>query len=184
MKTILIISGQETTGAAKGNYNRGLARAARDFLAPHFTILTTDVEDSYDPQTEIEKFKQADAVIYQYPVFWFTVPSRLKHYIDQVYAYDVFFGQPVDRYGSGGLMEGKKVMLSTTWNAPSDAFNDTTAFFEGLSVEEALLPMRKTHTYCGFTELPHFSVHDIVVNPDFEADRARLEDHLQAVFNL
>lgn len=32
-------------------------------------------------------------------------------------------------YGSGGLIQGKTYMLSVTWNAPLEAFNDPKQFF-------------------------------------------------------
>ena len=182
MKTVLLILGKETNGFAKGAYNQGLFDAAVETLRGHYEVLTTVVEDGYDVAEEIAKFKQADAVIYQYPVYWFMMPSALKRYMDDVYAYGEFFTFTDGPYGSGGLMTGKRVMLSTTWNAPSEAFNDPDAFFEGRSVTDVLLPMRKDQAYCGFEELPHFSCHDIIKNPDFAADRDRYVEHLMRVF--
>lgn len=35
------------------------------------------------------------------------------------------------KYGSGGLIQGKKYMLSLTWNAPLEAFTEKDQFFEG-----------------------------------------------------
>lgn len=34
------------------------------------------------------------------------------------------------KYGSGGLVQGKQYMLSLTWNAPQQAFDDPADFFE------------------------------------------------------
>ncbi len=44
-----------------------------------------------------------------------------------------------------------------------------------------LLLMRITHIDCGLKELSHFACHDIVVNPQFEKDKARLIAHLKTV---
>lgn len=182
MKTVLLILGKETNDFAKGAYNQGLFDAAIETLAGRYEILTTIVEDGYDVAEEIAKFKKADAVVYQYPVYWFMMPSALKRYMDEVYAYGEFFAFTDGPYGSGGLMKGKKFMLSTTWNAPADVFNDPAEFFEGRSVEDVLLPMRKDQAYCGLEELPHFSCHDIIKNPNFEPDRERYIQHLNRVF--
>jgi modulator of drug activity B len=73
METILIILGKETSAFAKGQYNQGLFDAAVELLQSHYRLLTTVVEDGYEVAKEIEKFKQADAVIYQYPINWFIV---------------------------------------------------------------------------------------------------------------
>lgn len=182
MKTVLMILGKETNELAKGEYNKGLFEAGISHLKGEYEILTTEIETGYDPVEEIEKFKKADVVIFQYPVYWFMMPASLKKYIDDVYQLNEFFGFGEDGYGSGGLMKGKKFMLSTTWNAPGEAFSEKSAFFAELSPEDVLLPMRKTNTFCGLEELPHFSCHNVIHEPDFAKDEARYVDHLKIVF--
>ncbi|MGK7895369.1 MAG: NAD(P)H-dependent oxidoreductase [Xenococcus sp. (in: cyanobacteria)] len=183
MNSLLLILGKETNEFAKGNYNQSLFETAVKTLKASYKILTTIVEDGYEVPEEIAKFKQADAVIFQYPVYWFMMPPNLKQYIDEVYAYGEFFAFTVGEYGSGGLMKGKKFMLSTTWNAPIEVFNNNpNSFFEGRSAEEVLLPMRKSLEYCGFEELPHFSCHNVIKNPQFESDKERYIHHLTKVF--
>ena len=182
MKTILLILGAETGEFAGGKYNSGLFEAAENHLSSSFNVIKTIIEDGYNPEEEIAKWKQADFIIYQYPVYWFMMPSILKKYLDDVYAYGEFFAFTDGPYGSGGLMKGKSVMLSTTWNAPDDAFE--TEFFDGGDRDTVLLPMRKSQTYCGLDELPHFSSHDVIKNPDFERDQKRFIEHLDKVFNL
>lgn len=181
---ILLILGKETSDFARGEYNTGLFNAAIQTLSNMgHTISTTVVEEGYEPDTEIAKFKAADAVIFQYPVYWFMMPSSLKKYLDNVYAYGEFFGHGDGKYGSGGLMTGKKFMLSTTWNAPQHAFNDANEFFEGKSAQEALAPMRYTQKFCGMQELPHFSVHDVIHQPDFDNHKQQWLSHLQDNFS-
>jgi len=180
MKTVLLILGTESGEFAGGKYNRGLFEAAESHLSSRFNILKTVVEAGYDVADEITKWKQADYIIYQYPIFWFMMPSLLKKYIDEVYAYGEFFAFTDGPYGTGGLMQGKSVMLSTTWNAPEEAFG--TKFFDGGERDAVLLPMRKSQTYCGMQELPHFSSHNVIKAPDFEGDQKRLIAHLEAVF--
>ena len=182
MKTILLIQGRETREFAKGNYNTGLMEVAQNTLKDHFELLFTDVERPYDVAQEIVKYKQADAVIYQYPVYWFMMPSILKKYIDDVWQYGEFFAGSDGKYGTGGLMQSRKFMLSTTWNAPAHAFNDTEQIFEGGSADDAQAPMRRAHFFCDFQELEHFGCHDIIANPSFEEDAKRYEAHLRKIF--
>lgn len=182
MSTLLLILGKETRAFAKGRYNQGLFEAAIETLNKAYNLSTTVVEDGYEVAEEITKFKQAEAVIFQYPVYWFMMPSALKRYIDDVYAYGEFFGHTDGSYGSGGLMQGKKFMLSTTWNAPIEPFGDPDSFLEGLSVNDVLMPMRKSQEFCGLVELPHFSCHNVIKEPNFSADRDRYVQHLQTVF--
>lgn len=184
ISTVLIINGAEPQAYSKGAFNGTMADATAAELSPYFKVLTTCVSNGYDVAQEIEKYKSADVVIYQYPIFWFMVPAQLKKYMDDVFAYDEFFTYTDGPYGSGGLMHGKHVMFSTTWNAPEQAFNDTDAFFDGMGPSEAILAMRKAHQYCGFEELPHFSVHNVVRNPQIDTHIVRLQRHLRAVFEL
>jgi len=178
METILLINGKETGDMSKGAYNTGLIDTARETLKDHYEILETVIEDGYDAAEEYEKFKKADIVVYQYPVFWFSCPAIVKKYIDDVYGYDLFFGHSDGPYGTGGLMAGKKLMLSTTWNAPLTVFDNPDSLFEGLSFDQALVSMKVTHKYCGFEILPHFHAHNIVQAPNFEEDSKRFAAHL------
>ena len=182
MANILVILGKETSEFARGEYNTGLFNAAIETLTQQgHKVSTTVIEEGYTPEQEITKFKQADTVIFQYPVYWFTMPSSLKKYIDDVYAYGEFFGMSEGPYGSGGLMTGKHFMLSTTWNAPATAFGDANGFFEGKGADEVLAPMRYTQLFCGLQELPHFSVHNVIHAPNFEQDKARWVTHLKQI---
>ena len=110
------------------------------------------------------------------------MPAILKKYIDDVYAYGEFFAFTDGPYGSGGLLTGKNVMLSTTWNAPKDAFGSD--FFDNSDRDAVLLPMRKSQAYCGMGELPHFSCHDIIKNPKFDQDEDLYIAHLNKVFEV
>ncbi|MGQ7173731.1 hypothetical protein ACUOCP_53485, partial [Escherichia sp. R-CC3] len=47
---------------------------------------------------------------------------------------------PSKKYGSGGLVQGKKYMLSLTWNAPMEAFTEKDQFFHGVGVDGVYLP--------------------------------------------
>ena len=78
-------------------------------------------------------------------------------------------------------MKGKKVMLSTTWNSPEDALGGD--FFDGAKRDDVLLPMRLSQTYCGMEELPHFSSHDVIKNPNSEEYKKRFIEHLEQVFS-
>jgi modulator of drug activity B len=68
-------------------------------------------------------------------VNWFGAPWIYKKYVDEVFnagiATKVFLeGDGRTRldlsrqYGTGGKMQGKKFMVSATWNAPREAFDN------------------------------------------------------------
>lgn len=73
-----------------------------------------------DVKAEIEKLLWADALILQFPLWWFTMPAILKGWVDRVFAYGFAYGVGEhsdrrwgDRYGEGTLA-GKRAMLIVT----------------------------------------------------------------------
>lgn len=58
------------------------------------------------------------------------------------------------KYGSGGLIQGRQYMLSLTWNAPQQAFDDPTDVFEGKGVAAVSLPFHKVNQCLGISALP------------------------------
>jgi len=177
-QTVLLINGAQARGVAQGLLNQTLFELAKTELQPHYHVLETTVAEGYQISEEQAKFKQADIVIFQYPVFWFSVPGAFKTYLDEVYEHGVFFTGS-DRYGDGGLMAGKRYLLSTTWNAPSDVFIDNELFFDGRAMDEVLLGMHKTQQYVGMAQLASFGAFNVVSNPQLDHQRAAWRQHLQ-----
>ena len=187
MKNILLINGHEYYEFAKGQYNQTLFEVHEQVLGRHFTLSKTIIENGYDVAREQEKFKQADLIIFQFPIYWFGPPALLKKYFDTVYGYGVFFGmgseanssgQP-QKYGFGnGLMNGKKYMLSITTNAPANALNDPDGFFEGKDLEAFLFNIHKTQQFCGMEPLKSFAANNVIKNPQPQQHQQALTAHL------
>ncbi len=181
MSNILIVCGAQKTYISDGRFNRSFVETAEGALKDKHEVKTTIVEDGYDVEEEHDKWLWADSVILQFPVFWFGPPSILKAYMDAVYLRKVFYDRGTP-YGTGGLLTGKTYMISSTWNAPEAAFDDVDTFYGGLDVDEALVAMHKAHQYIGMEPLPSFTIHNVIVAPEFEAQKARFLDHLEAVY--
>lgn len=191
MKNILLINGHQKHEMAKGELNKALMDIAESLFARNdYAVRTTVVDDGYEPAEEVKKFQWADVIIFYTPVYWMSLPYGFKKYIDEVYmqGYGVMFvddgREQGGKYGSGGLLQGKKYMLVTTWNAPAEAFSDKDQFFEGKTPDEVLFPFHKAQEFIGLKPLPGFSCHDVIKNPQIESDLERYSAHLNAVFML
>ncbi len=196
MKKILLINAhQRYEGFAEGKLNQTLIETARDFLkGAGFEIKTSIIEKGYDIPEELEKYKWADAFFIQTPVYWMSVPYIFKKYIDEVYTNGI--GEVLckddgrtrsdlsKKYGSGGLMQSKKYMISTTWNAPQEAFEDPKQFFEGKGVDGVFMWLHKTYQFFGMEPLPSFSCHDVLKNAEVENDLTRFKQHLSNAFSI
>jgi modulator of drug activity B len=88
-------------------------------------------------------------------------------------------GDSSKKYGSGGLLHNKKYMLSVTWNAPLEAFNDPTQFFVGGGVDAVYLPFHKANQFLGLEPFASFIANDVEKNPQIEADLQRFTAHLE-----
>jgi len=183
MENILIINGHEKYGSTGGELNRTLVDCMASLLSEKNSVKTTIIQNGYNIEEEQQKFIGADIVIYQTPIYWFSVPGLLKTYMDEVYAYGLFF-KGADQYGRGGLLSGKKYMLSTTWNAPERAFNDPTQFFKGDGLEGALSHLHRAHEFLGMQPLKSFACYDVIKNPEIDKFVSELEAHLKDVLNF
>ena len=133
----------------------------------------------------------ADLVILQMPVNWFGAPWIYKKYADEVFnvglATKIFLegdgrtrSDPSRQYGTGGKMQGKKFMVSATWNAPSEAFdNPRGVLMDGKGAADLFLNITANYKFCGYDILPDFGVFDIFKSPDIPRALEDYRRHLQ-----
>lgn len=194
MSKILIVNGTQPYEFAPGQLNASLAERARDTLAAMgHEIRMTTVADAYDANSEVEAHVWADTVIMQFPVNWMGVPWIFKKYMDEVYTAGMdgrlcagdgrTADAPKANYGMGGSLHGKTYMLSVTFNAPKEAFdNHAEPFFAGASVDDLLRPIHLNAKFFSMQALPTFAAFDVMKNPEIDADFARFEAHLKTTF--
>ncbi|MBV7307948.1 NAD(P)H-dependent oxidoreductase [Acinetobacter sp. CWB-G5] len=192
MKNILLVNGAKTFAHSNGQLNDTLTELAQEVLSDlGHQVQVTRADSEYDAKAEVEKFLWADTVIYQMPGWWMGAPWTVKKYIDDVfteghgslYANDGRSRSDASKkYGSGGLIHDKNYMLSLTWNAPMDAFNDAEQFFHGVGVDGVYLPFHKANQFLGMETLPTFIVNDVIKAPEVEAYMAQYREHLTQVF--
>lgn len=188
MKHVLLLNlHQKYEGFADGNLTKDLLAEAKSFfLSKGYEVRETAIDEGYDVAEELEKFKWADILFVQSPVYWMGLPWLAKKYVDEIfsggnnsvtYVNDGRSREDASKqYGSGGLMQTKKYMLSFTYNCPSSEFDNPDGFFEGMSVDQANVALHKTFQFCGALPLKSYSVHD-VYKSDFDINKALQELH-------
>jgi modulator of drug activity B len=195
MKNVLIINGhQRYDQIAEGKLTKLFIDTASDFLTQNgFNVKQSIIEGTYNVSDELEKLAWADYIVFQYPVFWMGVPWITKKYIDEVFSSGmntvtfVNDGRSKEdaskKYGSGGLMQGKKYMLSLTYNCPDSEFDNKDGFFDGLSLDEANVSTHKLFQFCGAEPLETYAIHDVFKEDlDIDAELARFKDTLERNF--
>jgi modulator of drug activity B len=192
MSNILIINGAKSFGFAKGELNTLYVDTSREILTTlGHEVSVTQADSDFDPQVEISKILHSDVLIYQMPGWWMGEPWTVKKWIDEVFTlghgslYESDGRTRADtakKYGSGGLLQRKKYMLSLTWNAPLKAFNEPEQFFEGQGVDGVYLHFHKANQFLGMEALPTFITNDVVKAPDVENELMRFSNHLKTIF--
>jgi modulator of drug activity B len=195
MKKALIINAHQEYPFAKGELNKEIARRIGDYLqSVGYEIKTTTMKDDWNADEEVDKHTWADVVILQSPTNWMGLPWSFKKYMDEVYTAGMFgkmsqndgrtAESPKKNYGSGGLMQDTRYMLSLTFNAPEEAFNNEEEFlFEGKSIDELYFPQHMNFKFFGMKPIPTFACFDVMKNPNIEHDFERLQKHLEENFH-
>jgi len=118
---------------------------------------------SADVAAEQEKLLWADAVIFQFPMWWFAMPAIMKGWVDRVFAFGFAYGVGVhegerwgDRYGDGTLA-GKRAMLAMTIGGRAPHYSE-----RGVNgaLDELLFPIHHGILfYPGMSVLPPFATY-------------------------
>ena len=173
---VFIINGGQTFAHSGGMFNNTLTGWTVEVMKEKgFAYRVTNINDAFDPMAEVENFKWADVIIYHTPIWWFQLPNGMKRYIDEVFTAEHDNGiyrndgrsrkNPDVNYGTGGLMQGKRYMVTTSWNAPQTAFTLEGEFFDRRTVDEGVLfGFHKMNQFVGMTRIEGFHFHDLEKN--------------------
>jgi len=81
-----------------------------------------------DVLAEQEKLLWADTVIFQFPLWWYSMPAILKGWVDRVFTYHFAYGvgeHSATKYGERfgeGTLAGRKALLSVTAGGPESHY--------------------------------------------------------------
>jgi NADPH dehydrogenase (quinone) len=193
MEVLIINTHLTYPGWSEGKLNLTFMNLARAFFVERgHQLAETFVERGYDAAEEVKKHAAAELVILQMPVNWFSAPWIYKKYVDEVFnaglTSEVMLAgdgrtreDPSRQYGSGGKMQGKKFMISATWNAPREAFdNPSGVLYAGKGTEDLFLHITSNYKFTGYAILPAFGVFDIFKDPDIPRALEDYKRHLEA----
>jgi len=194
MSNVLIINAHHHYPFAEGKLNGALVQMAEELIkAKGHDVRVVKIDDEWNVEQELENHLWADTVVLQSPVNWMGVPWTFKKYMDDVYTAGMGGAlcngdgrnesEPKKNYGAGGTLSGKKYMLSLTFNAPAEAFNDKEEYlFQGKSVDDLFLPMHMNFRFFGMEPLETFACYDVMKNADVDSDFKRYADHIEKTF--
>jgi NAD(P)H dehydrogenase (quinone) len=149
-----------------------------------------DSTQTADVAAEQHKLLRADLVIFQFPLWWFSMPAIMKGWFERVYAYGFAYGVGEhserrwgERYGEG-VFTGKRAMLVVTAGGWAEHYSE-----RGINgpIDDLLFPIQHGILfYPGFDVLPPFVVFKTGAmdparhNETLSALGARLDHAMQA----
>ena len=134
--------------------NDFLGRVNQDYLVYALEQRHADANNllSADIKTELDKVVWADLIIFNFPIYWFSMPAIMKGWIDRVFVSGRFYGG-MRFYDRGGL-KGKKALVSLTLGGQPHMFD--TEGIHGPLPDMLKHLLRGTLGYLGFDVLPPF----------------------------
>lgn len=138
-----------------------------------------------DIAAEQQKILSADALILQFPLWWFSPPAILKGWIERVWAYGLAYGFQgkgnTHRYGEGGL-SGKRALVSVTTGGPEADFGP-----RGINgpLNEILFPLlHGSLFYPGMEVLPLHAIHGAnrLTTEDWPALKTQWQQRVTGLF--
>lgn len=160
-------------GHRTSRVNRPMAEAARRIDGITFVDLYRAYPRHHiNVPLEQERILEADIILFQFPVFWYSSPSIVKEWQDLVLKHGF-------AYGAGGdMLAGKRMMLAVTTAGPEDAY--TPEGYQHFPLRTFLTPFEQTARLCQMT----FSA-PYVLYSALKADEAReIKAHVAGYIQL
>ncbi|EIL6659337.1 flavodoxin family protein [Campylobacter coli] len=104
-------------------------------------------EGKIDVSKEMDLLKNADKIIFQFPLFWFSTLALLKEWQDRVLT-AILYGENKE------LLKDKKFQIVTTLGGAQESYDG----HHGATLEELLKPIYYTFEYLGCKSLKPFAI--------------------------
>lgn len=142
MKKILLLSAHPDIKNSKAC--AAMLKAAQE-------LSNVKVKDLYQIPLEVENYledvKNADVLVFQFPLWWGSAPSMLKSWLDS------FMLGFMENPG----MKGKQLLVATTAGVGAEEYRAGGA--EQFTLDEILRPFQVTAIYTGMTYLRPFAIY-------------------------
>jgi len=140
-------------------------------LMPVLEQLNASKTDGFasDIKAEMEKIEWADLIIFQFPIWYETMPALLKAWFERVLAHGFAHNILEGKVNDQGFLKGKKAMLSFT------AGSEKESFYNDISSEDKtklLPPVTKALRFTGLKVIDAFAVFNAMPLSEDDAEKA------------
>lgn len=114
-----------------------------------------------DVDQEQRRLVEHDALVFQFPLHWYSTPSLVKEWLDLVLEHGFAYGE------AGTALQGKPWLCAITAGAPEDAYVEGGA--HAMPLRRFLTPLEATARLCRMPFLPPY----VLFNAQNAGDEAR-----------
>lgn len=133
--------------------NRALLAAVRDVNNVKLRSLYDLYPDfGIDVESEQASLADADVIVWQHPIYWYSTPGLLKHWFDKVLARGWAYGQ------GGNALRGKPLLWVATTGGDEDSYN--TEGMHAFPFDTFVPVIRQTAEFCGMKWATPIVVHN------------------------
>lgn len=122
--------------------NRALFSKLTEHHIESHNLYTKYPNEQIDVQSEQALLEQADRIVLQFPFYWYSSPSLLKKWIDQVMTHGWAYGE------GGNALLGKRLLIAISTGGPAEAYQPDG--YNRYSIQALLLPYQ---AMCNLTKL-------------------------------
>lgn len=173
MKVLVIYSHTYQEQSTAGKAILEVFKKAPGFTVRYLEELYPDLS-KIDVVAEQQALVEADVIVFQHPIFWFSMPAALKLYMDEVFQYGFAYGS------TGGKLRGKKFIHSYTTGSGA-------ATFAGELGDILPAALKGSAAFCGMDYLKAFPLYGqlALTNPNVPAEaKAHAERIVEYVHSL
>lgn len=152
MKTTVLVFHPRLNAGSR--VNARLVQAARAASSSDSSVKVRDMYALYpdfriDVETEKAALTDADRIVLQFPMYWYSTPALLKQWEDDVLEHGWAYGS------TGTALHGKELGVAVSPGAPGDRYDHDGAFH--YTVTDLLRPLQATSNLIGTRFLRPFT---------------------------
>ena len=140
MANLLVVCGHSNLDISVANKTI-LENLKKEFPNAEIDVLSKLYPNyQFDVEAEQEKLKKADVIVLQFPFFWYSCPSIMRKWFEDVLLHGFAYGT------TGKALEGKKFIVSFTTGAPRDKYKH--GEFQNFEIDEFMPQFHQLSNLC------------------------------------
>ncbi|GAA0127128.1 MULTISPECIES: NAD(P)H-dependent oxidoreductase [Clostridium] len=171
MKTLVILA-HPNIDKSKVNKMWGQALGKEDDITVH-EIYKLYKDGKIDVSSEQKLIEEHDRIVFQFPFYWYSIPSFLKQWQDEVFAFGFSHGP------NGNKLKGKEFMLAISAGGSKEGYQ--AGGYQNFSISELTKPLQNMAIFTGMKYLPPYVLYSThkLTDEEIKVSAEKLSDMLK-----